>query len=282
MVRFGQQRVSALQAGEGKLQVLSERNGLPCNSIHMRFCRDAHQALWLYSHCGPGQDRKDRTGSMVGQPQSQHPYPHLRCLQRSSTRAGHFQPGRARSTDGRLWFSNDSVVQMVDPDQLDLNPFPPPVHIEQVVAQDTVYAGRNQLRLPSHTRDIQIDYTALSFVSPQRVLFRVMLEGHDTQWMDVGTRRSAFYTNLSPGPYRFLVRACNNDGVWNDQGAELAFVIDARLEPDNLVPFAFPLVCNLPLLACSVSHSAAPIRRHRQDAIQRAASGTNTHRTRPA
>ena len=114
---------------------------------------------------------------------------------------------------------------MVDPDRLDLNPLLPPVHIEQVVAQGRPYTAQSQLHLPPHTVDIQIDYTALSFVSPQRVLFRVMLQGHDSHWSDVGSRRSAFYTNLGPGEYKFLVRACNNDGVWNNQGAAFEFVI---------------------------------------------------------
>jgi signal transduction histidine kinase len=114
---------------------------------------------------------------------------------------------------------------MVDPDHLDLNPVPPPVHVEQVIAQGRSYTTSDQQRLPPHTRDIEIDYTALSFVSPQRVFFRVMLQGHDTQWSDVGARRSAFYTNLGPGTFRFLVRACNNGGVWNDQGAAFEFVI---------------------------------------------------------
>jgi ligand-binding sensor domain-containing protein len=209
---------------EGKLQVLSEKNGLPCNSIYA-LLRDAHQALWLYSHCGLVRIEKTELARWWDNPNLSIRTRTFDVFSGAQPGPATFSPAATRSTDGRLWFSNDSVVQMVDPDHLDLNPFPPPVHVEQVVAQDTVYPGRNQLRLPPHTRDIQIDYTALSFTSPQRVLFRVMLEGHDPQWMDVGTRRSAFYTNLSPGSYRFLVRACNNDGVWNDQGAALAFVI---------------------------------------------------------
>jgi len=75
------------------------------------------------------------------------------------------------------------------------------------------------------TRDLEIDYTALTYVAPQKVLFRYKLEGHDRDWQEPGTRRQAFYSDLRPGQYRFRVIACNNDGIWNDAGANLDFSI---------------------------------------------------------
>jgi signal transduction histidine kinase/ligand-binding sensor domain-containing protein len=221
---WGATRVGLAAWKEGALRVLSQENGLPCDSIYA-LLRDAHQALWLYSHCGLIRIDKAELDRWWA-----HPSISIQTLTFgafSGAQPGHatFRPAATRSLDGRLWFGNDSTVQMIDPDHLDLNPLPPPIQIEQVVAQDAAYPARNQLRLPPHTRDIQIDYTALSFVSPQRVFFRVMLEGHDPEWKDAGTRRSAFYTNLGPGRYRFLVKACNNDGVWNEQGSEFAFLI---------------------------------------------------------
>jgi signal transduction histidine kinase len=81
------------------------------------------------------------------------------------------------------------------------------------------------VRLPALVRDLQIDYTALSLVEPDKVLFRYKLEGWDRDWQGVGTRRQAFYTNLSHGNYRFRVSACNNSGVWNEAGAVLDFEI---------------------------------------------------------
>jgi PAS domain S-box-containing protein len=73
--------------------------------------------------------------------------------------------------------------------------------------------------------NLEFNYTALSLAIPERVLFRYKLEGIDTDWQSAGTRRQAFYTNLPPGKYRFHVIACNNDGVWNEEGAHLDFVI---------------------------------------------------------
>jgi signal transduction histidine kinase len=73
---------------------------------------------------------------------------------------------------------------------------------------------------------LQIDYTALSLVAPEKIRFRVKLEGHDPDWKDVGTERKAFYNDLPPRNYRFRVKACNNSGVWNEAGASFDFSID--------------------------------------------------------
>ena len=81
------------------------------------------------------------------------------------------------------------------------------------------------LRLPALTRDLRIDYTALSLVAPEKMRFRYKLEGQDPDWQDVGTRRQAFYNDLRPGNYRFRVTASNNSGVWNEAGTFLDFSI---------------------------------------------------------
>ena len=73
------------------------------------------------------------------------------------------------------------------------------------------------MRLPPLVRDVTIEFTALSLVDSQSVQFRYRLEGHDNEWQEAGDRRQAFYTNLKPGDYRFLVKASNNNGVWKPQ-----------------------------------------------------------------
>ena len=90
-----------------------------------------------------------------------------------------------------------------------------------------------------------IDYTALSFVAPEKVLFRYKLEGLDPDWQDAGNRRQAFYTNLSPGNYRFRVTACNNSGVWNEAGDFLDFSIAPAYYQTNW----FRALCAAALLA---------------------------------
>jgi signal transduction histidine kinase len=135
------------------------------------------------------------------------------------------QPEVSKSADGRLWFASSDKVQMIDPSRTYTNVIPPPVFVEEVIADRKNYLPGVGLRLPPLTRDLEIDYTALSFVVPQKVRFRYKLEGRDTTWQEPGTRRQAFYSDLRPGKYRFRVIACNNDGVWNEQGASLDFSI---------------------------------------------------------
>jgi signal transduction histidine kinase/ligand-binding sensor domain-containing protein len=139
------------------------------------------------------------------------------------------EPSVVESRDGRLWFATTKGLAWLDPSSLEKhrNRQPPPVMVSSAVANGKSYAGSKNLTLPSHTENLQIEYTALSLAMPERVKFRYRLDNIDNDWQDAGTRRQAFYTNLAPGAYRFHVIACNNDGVWNDQGALLEF----RIEP---------------------------------------------------
>jgi ligand-binding sensor domain-containing protein len=134
-------------------------------------------------------------------------------------------PTAAQGADGRIWFSASTGVARIDPTHIQRNPLAPPVVIRSMTANGTRYTSPDGLRLPPRTRDLTIDYTALSLAVPDRVRFRYKLEGSDTQWQEAGTRRQAFYTNLSPREYRFRVTASNNDGVWNDTGASWTFSI---------------------------------------------------------
>jgi signal transduction histidine kinase/ligand-binding sensor domain-containing protein len=127
-----------------------------------------------------------------------------------------------RGADGRIWVATDSVLASVDPRRLPTGPAPP-VLIEAVRIGDRELAPSEAMRIPPRSRDLQIDYTATSLSTPERVQFRYRLDGEDHTWRDVGTRRSAYYTGLAPGTYRFRVIASNGDGVWNEQGAGLSF-----------------------------------------------------------
>jgi signal transduction histidine kinase len=125
-----------------------------------------------------------------------------------------------------LWFATLDGVSVLDPRNLPFNKLPPPVHIEQITADRKTYDASSNLRLPSRVRDLEIDYTALSLVAPEKNRFRVKLEGWDREWQDAGNRRQAFYGNLSPRSYRFRVMASNNSGVWNEAGASFDFSVD--------------------------------------------------------
>jgi signal transduction histidine kinase len=134
-----------------------------------------------------------------------------------------WQAPAVRANDGKLWFKTSEGVAIIDPQDLTRNRVAPPVHVERLVADGVVLEATQPVRLRPLTRDLEIDYTALSLAEPRKVLFRYKLEGFDSDWREAGTRRQAFYTNLQPHTYRFRVLAANNDGVWNQSGATLDF-----------------------------------------------------------
>jgi len=129
------------------------------------------------------------------------------------------------ATDGRLWFATGSGLAWVDPAHLVKNAVPPPVSILSIGNEKGRQPISNAVKFGAGTRSLEVDYTALSLSIPERVEFRYKLEGVDTDWQNVGTRRQANYSNLGPWQYRFRVLACNNDGVWNESGATLDFSV---------------------------------------------------------
>jgi signal transduction histidine kinase/ligand-binding sensor domain-containing protein len=130
-----------------------------------------------------------------------------------------------RTTDGRLWFATEKGLASVDPGHLTRNPLPPPVSIVSVASENGRSEKPGPVAFVAGTHAVEIDYTALSLSMPERVHFRYRLDGINTGWQNVGTRREAYYNNLGPGSYRFQVIASNEDGVWNDQGASVTFTI---------------------------------------------------------
>jgi signal transduction histidine kinase len=207
----------------GKQQILTVQNGLPCDTVNTVISDDAGN-LWLYAQCGLIEIPKQQMQLWWEHPESKLS---LRLFDILDGAEGGWAPfnSSAKTSDGRLWFTNSSVVQVIDPARIPENSLPPPVDISVLVADRKAYPLESAIHLPPRTRDLEIDYTALSFAAPQKVLFRYVLEGHDAGWQEPGTRRQAFYNDLRPGAYRFRVIACNNDGVWNEAGAFLDFSI---------------------------------------------------------
>jgi signal transduction histidine kinase/ligand-binding sensor domain-containing protein len=151
----------------------------------------------------------------------------------------------AAGADGRIWFVTREGLARVDPREIALNPLPPPVKILSLTADKTRYDSPSRLELAKGARNIEIDYTGIGLTNAGRVRFRYRLDGVDKGWMEVGARRSAFYTNLSPGTYRFQVTAANEDGVWNERGASLDF----KIPPTFLQSALFKGLCAVAALA---------------------------------
>jgi ligand-binding sensor domain-containing protein/signal transduction histidine kinase len=138
--------------------------------------------------------------------------------------SGH--PGAWKTSDGQLWFATRKGVAVINPMNLPENHAPPPVILERFTVDDTEWKfdGTEAIVPPGHVR-YTFEYAGLSYASPSRVRYRYILEGFDKQWIQAGSRRNAYYTNLPPRRYRFRVQAANESGIWNETGAELSFVI---------------------------------------------------------
>lgn len=138
------------------------------------------------------------------------------------------KPSGWKSADGRLWFPTIRGLVAVEPG-IHPNQRPPPVVIETLIANSlpvTTGAVSDQvLRIPPGPGELEIQYTALSLQAPEKNRFKYQLEGVDPEWIDAGSRRVAYYSHIGAGRYVFRVQACNNDGVWNNSGASLEFIV---------------------------------------------------------
>jgi len=211
---------------QGHFTTLTARNGLPGNSIS-GIVEDDDGFLWLAGSLGilrvspQDLDKALKSSSYRMQGMSLDAADGLRGLPRQREPF----PTVTRAADGRLWFATTGGATVIDPKYLPKNLIPPLITIETVKADDRVLAASAGVQLPPNTRNLEIAYAGLGLTAPERVRFRYKLEGFDDNWRGPVSARSATYTNLPPRNYRFHVIACNNDGVWNQEGAVLEFGI---------------------------------------------------------
>lgn len=135
------------------------------------------------------------------------------------------QPAGIKTNDGKLWFPTQKGVVVIDPESVPLNLQPPPVVIESFIIDTQPASIYSPVTIQPEQTYLEIHYSGLSFINPELVKFKYRLEGFDTGWIDAGTRRTAYYTHLPPGKYRFTVSAANRDGVWNEQGASIEITV---------------------------------------------------------
>jgi len=212
---------------DGRVTTLTVANGLPCNTVHWSTLDD-NGALWMYTACGLVRVVRDDLAAWIADP-NHRVAPKLwggaDGVPLLGQTQAYFNPPVAKGPDGKLWFVSGADLHLIDPDHPPFNPLPPPVHIETLVADHKAYPVANGLRLPPLVRDMTIEFAALSLADPKQMRFRYRLEGHDNDWQEAVDRRQATYTNLPPGSYRFRVKASNNSGIWNEEGAQIDFTI---------------------------------------------------------
>jgi signal transduction histidine kinase len=226
---------------DGKFSSVTTRQGLPSDVI-CQIVDDGSGHFWMSSLGGLFRvDKRELNRCADGQISA------VTCLVCDSSgglatleMSEQGQPAGCRTPDGRLWFATGRGLAMVIPDRVSPNLLPPPVKIEEVLvdgapvelpaSSDEVSVAapesdeasiRRRVSIPAGGRQFEFRYTALSLSNPGGVAFRYRLEGLHQDWVEAGTRRSAFYTDLPPRDYVFRVMARNADGIWSEQGAAL-------------------------------------------------------------
>ena len=214
----------------GKISSIFMRDGLFDSEIY-GIATDAQDRLWMACSKGifsvPRMDlRKFLAGSLkriVSTPYS--PTDAQRVIE---CKPG-VQPAVSLMNNGDLWFSTIRGLIVLDPNHMLHNVPPPPIVIEDVIVNGEHEVPSHIAKLAPGRKNIEFQYTGLSFLAPGRITFRYILDGYDKDWVAAGTRRSAYYTNLPPGTFQFRVTACNNDGVCNDTGSTVAFVLASHI-----------------------------------------------------
>ncbi|MGD0201606.1 MAG: two-component regulator propeller domain-containing protein, partial [Bryobacteraceae bacterium] len=212
----------------GKLIAFTSAHGLPDQDIY-KLLEDDSRNFWITSRRGLLRIQRTELDD-VAQGRKKTLKVELFGTADGIQGAGDFSwgysPAAWKMRSGELWFASFGGVLIANPARMKTNLLPPPVYIERVTTQAGV-AVPNGGRLRAGTK-LELHYTALSYLAPERVRFRFRLDGLDHDWVDAGRRRVAYYTNLPPGSYQFRVIACNNDGIWNEQGASFAFEATPR------------------------------------------------------
>jgi signal transduction histidine kinase/ligand-binding sensor domain-containing protein len=216
-----------------RVQMVTSRNGLGSDWIE-QILEDNEGHFWLGSNAGIlrlsrteleacFEGRTNFVNCLTLGPEDGMPVPNC---------GSGFKPSSMKSRSGLLWFCTPGGLVIVDPKKVRPRSQPPPVHIEEVAADDqplTLQAARSHepqhvMIRPGVTR-VVFRYTALSFNSPDKLRFRYFLQGYDEHWVSAGGAREAVYTRLPAGDYQFHVTASNNDGVSNETGDVLAVVV---------------------------------------------------------
>ena len=210
---------------EGKFTAYTIKQGLP-DDVAFQIIEDSQSNLWITCNTGIFRvSKKDLADFDQGKIKSipSVSYGTADGMPTSECIGGQYAALRTR--DGKIWFSTIKGLTAIDPARIKNNELPPPVVIEQLLVNQLPVATNQQLQLEPGARELEIHYTGLSFLAPEKVKFKYKLEGFDKVWVEAGKRRVAYYTNLPPGQYQFRVMACNNDGVWNEAGASFAFYL---------------------------------------------------------
>ncbi len=230
---IGTTDVGLVRLKNGKISTIGSAQGLPSEAMS-HIVDDEVGNLWIGARGIIRASKVDLNRCADGLTSS------VACLVYGKTEglplsgcSGGFQPGAQKAPDGSLWFPTAKGLAIIDPFMVTTNQAVPPIVIEELLVdgkptgvQTQPAKSRGQvIKIAPGKQRFQIRYSGLSFVAPSEVRFKFRLEPLETQWVDARSSRFADYSYLQPGTYTFHVIGCNNDGIWNEAGATLAFSV---------------------------------------------------------
>ncbi|HBL29108.1 MAG TPA: hypothetical protein DD490_19930, partial [Acidobacteria bacterium] len=220
---FGTLRGGLLRLRAGRLTAFRQKDGLFEDTAYQVF-EDRLERLWMSSNKGIHRVRKAdleafSEGRLEFIPSAW--FDDTDGMKSAECNGGN-QPSALAWPDGRIWFPTFQGFAVLHPERTPANLRPPPVVVEEVVADGVSSVPRpgETLRLRPGVERVEFRYTATSLIVPEKVRFRLRLNGFDREWEEGSPQRTIVYTSLPAGSYTLQVLAGNNDGVWNLTGAE--------------------------------------------------------------
>lgn len=205
----------------GTFHLLTRENGLKCNE-QFSSVEDEHHGLWLFGICGIQHIERQEILRWIGDPSTRIRLEDYTARDGVSPDASPFGKDNLVSKDGRVWFANESIVQVIDPAPLQKLSPSSPIFVENIIADHQSVPMRDVRRVPANTHDLQIDFTSIDLTNTDRMVFRYRLAPYDKDWVDVSLRRTTYYTGVPPGHYTFEVTAKPPHGDWSSTPASVA------------------------------------------------------------
>lgn len=223
---FGTYDTGLFRFEGGRFHRYTTREGLFDNGV-FQILEDQRGNFWMSSNAGIYRVAR-RQLDLVAQGRARSvvavPYGRRDGMTTAESNGGG-QPAGVRARDGRLWFPTQKGVAVIDADKVTTNPLAPPVVITGALVDQQPVALGTTLSIAPNQATFEIAYAGLTFRRPELTRFRYKLEGLDHDWIDVGARRTAYFSHVPEGRYTFRVIAANADGVWSEQDAALAVVV---------------------------------------------------------
>jgi signal transduction histidine kinase/CheY-like chemotaxis protein/ligand-binding sensor domain-containing protein len=227
---------------EGRFTTIAMKDGLYDDKI-FQILGDNNHNFWMSSNRGifrvGEQQLKDFAEGKIKSIQSES-YGTSEGM-KSRECNGAFQPAGWKTRDGRVWFPTMKGAVVIDPLNSKAAALPPLVRVEQVIVDKQTFAPGETICLTHGEGALEFHYTGISLVVPKRVHFKYKLEGFNRDWVEAGTRRVAYYTNIRPGQYQFRVQASNDDEVWSEAGDNVHLI----LKPHFYESYWFYFLCAL-------------------------------------